>query len=53
VHEVLGQAGASGRPSGWATNRLLDEEAYPYLIIDTRHERVSDGGVITSQADRR
>jgi putative transposase len=30
--------------------RRLDEEAYPYLILDARYERVREGGVIMSQA---
>jgi putative transposase len=30
--------------------RRLDEEAYPYLILDARYERVREGGVIASQA---
>lgn len=44
-----------------AINKTLDEtlrafserrldEAYPYLILDARYERVREGGVITSQA---
>jgi putative transposase len=32
----------------FAERRL--EEAYPYLILDARYERVREGGVITSQA---
>lgn len=31
------------------SERRLDE-AYPYLILDARYERVREGGVITSQA---
>jgi putative transposase len=30
--------------------RRLDEEAFPYLILDARYERVREGGIITSQA---
>jgi transposase-like protein len=32
----------------FARRRL--SEPYPYLILDTRYERIREGGVITSQA---
>jgi hypothetical protein len=28
----------------------LEEEAYPYLILDARYERVREGGIITRPA---
>ena len=37
------------RLTAFATRRL-DEEAYPYLILDARYEQVREGGVIASQA---
>ena len=30
--------------------RRLDAEAFPYLILDARYERVREGGIIASQA---
>lgn len=30
--------------------RRLDDEAFPYLILDARYERVRESGIITSQA---
>src|SRR6478735_4427637 len=37
-----------GRLAAFATRRL--EEAFPYLILDARYERVREGGVVRSQA---